>query len=773
MTTTTIPMLAQLKIPPPQSQRTQTSNLPNSMPISTNFLSHLTKRSAHQQLLHQSRAQFFKLGAINDPRLPIFISSKDHMTWWSSLIKDLSNSPKPELCVLLYIALMFHEPALSIVTNPYVIASVLKACSRVLGLSEGTQFHGFAIKSNAIENLYVVNAVIRLYAKCGELIDARCLFDKMPERSVVSWNVIIMGYAESGEWEEVKSLFWLMVEECCFKPDAITLVRMVTACTRTEDCDSGKRVHEYIDENGVVLSLHLRNALMNMYVKFKEMGKACQLFNLMSERDVVSWTTLVSGYAGLGHLEIAIKLFDQMPNRNVVAWNALITGYVSNGCFREAVLLFRDMLALGEKPDKATIVNVLPACMELEDRRLCETIHGYACKGTVVTAIDLSNSLIGMYSKFGRMDSADLLFSKMPLKNEVSWTLMMVGYLQCGEKEIAIEFFNKIPCKDTASWNALMTGLSQCNYFNEALRIFHDMLNAEITPNGLTLVTVLSSCARIGALELGIWIHAYIERNHVRLTGHLASSLIDMYAKCGRVDLSLKVFDTTFVKDLLTWSSMISGFAMHGHSLQALEIFNKMLKNGVKPDGITFLAALSACSHAGLVNEGRYYFNLMTRIYDISPTVEHNSCMVDLFGRCGLLQEAKDFINNNRTSNETSAWGALLNACRLHGDIELAEYAAIEITKLDPVSSGAHVLLSNTYATASRWSKVGKVRNAMKEMGIGKLPGCSSIEVNGIVHEFFAFDASHPQHEEIHSVLHVLLRQMNLQEHYIQLNYFQ
>ncbi|KAK9160881.1 hypothetical protein Syun_007222 [Stephania yunnanensis] len=536
MTTTTIP--ARLKIPPPQAQRTQTSNLPNSMTISTNFLSHLIKRSAHQQLLHQSRAQFFKLGAINDPRLPIFISSKDHMTWWSSLIKDLSNSPKPELCVLLYIALMFHEPALSIVTNPYAIASVLKACSRVLGLSEGTQFHGFAIKSNAIENLYVVNAVIRLYAKCGELMDARCFFDKMPERSVVSWNVIIMGYAESGEWEEVKSLFRLMVEECCFKPDAITLVRMVTACTRTEDCDSGKRVHEYIDENGVVLSLHLRNALMNMYVKFKEMGKACQLFNLMSERDVVSWTTLVSGYAGLGHLEIAVKLFDQMPNRNVVAWNALITGY-----------------ALGEKPDKATIVNILPA---------------------FVTAIDLSNSLMGMYFKFGRMDSADLLFSKMPIKNEVSLTLMMVGYLQCGEKEIAIEFFNKIPCKDTASWNALMTGLSQCNYFNEALRFFHDMLNAEITPNGLNLVTVLSSCAKIGALEPGIWIHAYIERNHVRLTGHSASSLVDMYAKCGRVDLSLKVFDTTSVKDLLTWSSMISGFAMHG------QIHTPQLRDGAR-----------------------------------------------------------------------------------------------------------------------------------------------------------------------------------------------
>ncbi|KAK9137448.1 hypothetical protein Sjap_008042 [Stephania japonica] len=676
-----------------------------------------------------------QMGATNDPLLPIL---KNQMIWWSSLIKELSNSPKPELCVLLYIALMFDESTLLIVRNPYVIASILKACSRILGLSEGTQFHGLAIKCIAIGNLYVVNAIVRLYAKCGELFDARRLFDKMPDRSVVSWNVIIMGYAEMGEWEEVKSLFWLMVEECCFEPDAITLVRMVTACTRTEDCDSGKLVREYIEENGVVLSLHLGNALMNMYAKFKEMGEAHKLFDLMSERDVVSWTTLVSGYAGLGHLEIAIKLFDQMPNRNVVAWNALITGYVSNGCFREAVLLFRDMLALGEKPDKATIVNVLPACMELEDQRLCETIHG-----------------------------------KISIKNEVSWTSMMVGYLQCGEKEIAIKIFNEMPCKDTASWNALMTGLSQCNYFNEALSIFHDMLNAEITPNDLTLVTALSSCARIGALELGIWIHVYIERNCIRLTGHLASSLVDMYAKCGRVDLSLKVFDSKSVKDLLTWSSMISGLAMHGHSLQALEIFNKMLKNGVEPDGITFLAALSACSHAGLVNEGRYYFNLMTRIYNISPTIEHHSCMVDLFGRCGLLQEAKDFINNNRTSKEASAWGALLNACRLHGKVELAEYAAIELMKLDPSSSGAHVLLSNTYATASRWSKVGKVRNAMKEMGIRKLPGCSSIEVNGVVHEFFALDASHPQHEEIYAVLHILLKQMNLQEHYIQSNYFQ
>lgn len=420
------------------------------------------------------------------------------------------------------------------------------------------------------------------------------------------------------------------------------------------------------------------------------------------------------------------------------------------------------------KPDKATVVSVLSACVGLEDLLTGRTVHGYIEKVGINLTLDLSNSLLGMYSKCRSMDSAECLFERMAIRNEVTWTFLMVGYVKCGEKEVALEIFNKMPCKDTVSWNALIASFSQCNYFNEALSLFQEMQRTEFSSNALTLVSILSVCARVGALELGKWVHSFIDRNNVEMDAHLGSSLIDMYAKCGCIELSLEVFNNMSHKDVLTWSTMIQGLAMHGHGKLALVLFRKMLDEGVQPDGITFIGVLSACSHGGLVEEGCHFFHLMTQIYGIPPEIEHYSCMVDLFGRRGLLSEAKDFIENiSATSHGESIWGAFLGACTIHGNVELAEYATSHLLEMDPDNSGAYVLLSNIYAKASRWNKVGMVRNMMKDNGVQKVPGCSLIEVNGAVHEFFAGDVSHPQSKEIYITLRGMEKQSESSGHIV------
>ncbi|MQL90748.1 hypothetical protein Taro_023358, partial [Colocasia esculenta] len=619
--------------------------------------------------------------------------------------------------------------------------------------AEGAQVHACAVKLGAAVDTYVQNTLIQLYFSCGNSLIARQLFDGMPNRSVVTWNCVIAGYAELGFWEDVKSLFWLMIEEFALEsPNSVALVRMLTACTRSGDFEMGKRVHKYMVHNAVDMSLNLANALMNMYAKFGKMDEALMLFRAMPNWDVVSWATLINGYMGIGRFEIARELFDDMPERNIVAWNTMISGYVLNRRFRDALLLFKEMMVLDVKVDHATFICVLTACARSGDFILGSLVHGYIYKFGMEMTLELIHSLLCLYVKCGSMESGERLFKKMTIRNEISWTLMMEGYVRCGKKDIAIEMFNQIPYKDVASWNALITTLCQNNFYKDALDIFEEMLILNVAPNQVTLVSALSACARVGVLALGTWIHAYIDRNKIEMDCHLSSALIDMYAKCGCVDLSLKVFNDMPIKDLLAWSTMIGGLAMHGHANHALVLFREMIDDGLQPDGVTFLGVLVACCHAGLVDEGRHFFALMTQVYGISPTTEHCSCMVDLYGRRGLLSEAKDFIKNVISLPDAgSIWGTLLSACVNHGNIELAECAMNQLLEIDPKNSGAYVLLSNVYAKASKWDNVRKVRNMMKENGVRKIPGCSSIEVNGVVHEFFVGDASHLQCEKIYT----------------------
>ncbi|KAL4200193.1 hypothetical protein AMTRI_Chr03g148510 [Amborella trichopoda] len=633
-----------------------------------------------------------------------------------------------------------HITQTASLSDPHSLSLLLKSCTTIRSLSQATQLHAHLLKLGISSDPYIQNSLIQAYSACDSLALAHQLFDQMPQRTVVSWNCMMAGYSNHGHWKELYSLFLQMMHESSVKPNSVTLVRALTACVKLGDFDTGWRIHRFIKDDFREMPLNLANALLNMYAKSGEMEFAQRFFDNMTEKDVISWTTMISGFAKSGNMAFGRMVFNHMPERTTVSWNAMLSGYIENGLFEDGVSLFLEMVGASEKPDKVTFLNVLALCVRLEHLYMGRSIHGYMHKIGIEPRVNLINSLIEMYIKCGDMQCAKCLFERMSEKNEASWTSMMVGYVKCGCMDRAMKLFNEMPERDVVSWNAIIASHAQKGYPHEALDLFNKMLCSDVSPDGVTLVSALSACGKLGALEQGMWIHALILRNNIERDVHLGTSLVDMYAKCGCIELALGAFHNMPSKDLYAWSTMIQGLAMNGNGENALELLKMMENEGQLPDDVVFLSVLTACSHAGLVQEGRHCFDLMKH-YGLCPKAEHYTCMVDLLARNGLLDEAKEFIEKMSLTGEAE-WRAVLGACRAHGDVALAEYAAQRMIEIDPYNSGAYILLSNLYAEERRWDDVANVRKMMRDRGVQKIPGCSWTVVNGFLQLFMAGDNS-------------------------------
>lgn len=358
-----------------------------------------------------------------------------------------------------------------------------------------------------------------------------------------------------------------------------------------------------------------------------------------------------------------------------------------------------------------------------------------------------------VYARGGDILSAKKLFDTMPEKNLVSSTAMLTCYAKHGQIAAARELFDEFREKDVVCWNVMIDGYTQHGFPNEALALFRRMLKTKVRPNEVTAVAALSACGQIGALESGRWIHSYIENLGIKLNVQVGTALIDMYSKCGSLEDARLIFDKVNDKDVVAWNSMIVGYAMHGFTIDAIRLFNEMLRIGLKPTDITFIGILNACAHAGLVDEGWRFFNSMKDEHAIEPKVEHYGCMVNLLGRCGRVEEANKLIKNMKVQPDSVMWGTLLGACSLHGNIDLGEEIAEYLVSQNLANSGTYILLSNIYAAKGNWDGVAKVRTLMKDSGVQKEPGCSSIEVNNKVHEFLAGDLRHPKSKDIYMML--------------------
>ncbi|XP_076926365.1 pentatricopeptide repeat-containing protein At2g29760, chloroplastic-like [Bidens hawaiensis] len=597
------------------------------------------------------------------------------------------------------------------------------------------QIHAQMLRTGLFHDPFSASTLISAFALSNlqDINYAHQLFDQMPQPNVYTWNALIRAYSSSETPIQSLVIFTQMIHRGNeVSPNKFTYPFVIKAAAEVSDVRVGQVVH-------------------GMAVK-TTFGS-----------DVFVLNSLIHFYASCGCLDSAYSVFLKMPVRDVVSWNSMITGFARGDYADKALKLFKQMQCEGLRPDNVTMMSVLTACTKKLDLGIGRLVHSVIERIGITRSLNLNNALLDMYVKCGTVDNAQKLFGKMPEKDIVSWTTMLVGYAKSGHYVTARKHFESMPNQDIAAWNALISAYEQNGNPKEALNIFNELqVSNKAKPDDITLVSTLSACAQVGALDMGGWIHVYIKKHNIKLRCHLVTALIDMYSKCGDLNKSLEVFkccdDNN--KDVFVWSAMIAGLAMHGHGRDAIKLFKKMQESNVKPNGVTYTNLLCACSHTGLLEEGRDLFTKMKPIYGITPGVKHYACMVDMLGRAGFLEEALELINTMPMPPLASVYGALLGACRLYGNIEVAEHASARLLELEPWNHGAYVLLSNVYAKSGKWDKVASLRKQMKDVGLKKEPGCSSIEVNGCVHEFVVGDNAHSQSKTIYGKLNEVFEKL-------------
>ncbi|KAJ4727131.1 Pentatricopeptide repeat-containing protein [Melia azedarach] len=507
------------------------------------------------------------------------------------------------------------------------------------------------------------------------------------------WNAIIKSYSHGLDPKQALVVFCLMLENgVCVDKFSLSLV--LKACSRLGLVKEGMQIHGLLRKINFGSNLFLQNCLISLYLKCGFLEFARQVFDKMPIRDSVSYNSMIDGYVKSDKIESARELFDSMPIRekNLISWNSMICGYAQQkGRLQIAWELFEKM------PERDLISW---------------------------------NSMIDGCVKRGKMDDAKTLFDRMPKRDSVSWANMINGYAKLGRVDIARGLFDEMPGRDVVACNSMMGGYLQNGCCLEALEIFHGMLcENDLCPDDASLLLVLSAIARLGHTDKGVAVHHYLEKNEFSLNGKHEEKSVDH------------------------WNAMINGLAIHGLGELAFDLLMEMERLSIEPDDITFIAVLNACGHAGLVKEGLFCFELMRRIHKMEPKLQHYGCMVDILGRAGRIQEARRFIEDMPIEPNDVIWRTLLSACKNYDNLNAGEPAAKHLIAINSSSSSSYVLLSNMFAGLGMWNDARRVRSMMKERNLKKIPGCSWIELEGVVHEFFVQDKSHLQAPEIYSML--------------------
>lgn len=550
------------------------------------------------------------------------------------------------------------------------------------------------------QNIDVLHKLM-VFAANTNLTHAEKIFVRVERPTLFIYNVMIKGHVKSGSC--VRALF--LFDELRVKglwPDNYTYPFVLKAVGKLVLVLEGEKIHGFALKSGVLYDCYVCNSVLDMY-------------------------------GALGCVESLDNLFDEIPLRDLISWNILISGFVKSNMFEDAVGVYRMMSREASvQPDEATVVSTLSACTALKHLDLGREIHEYVSTQLGFTMI-IGNALLDMYAKCGCLDIARGIFDAMQEKNVICWTSMVSAYVNSGCLDEARELFERSPVKDLVLWTTIINGYVQFKKVDEAMILFRYMQNDRVKPDKYTLVALLTGCAQLGSLEQGQWLHAYLEENGIPIDAVVGTALIEMYAKCGCLDKSLHIFYQLNQKDTALWTSVISALAMNGNSSMALQLFSEMIRVGIRPDDITFIGVLNACSHGGLVEEGRRHFDSMTEVYQIEPKLEHYGCLIDLLGRAGLLDEAEDKINvipNKDNKIIVPLYGALLSACRNYENVDMGERVAKRLLEIESSDSSSHTLLANIYAAASRWEDVTKVRRKMTTLGPKKSPGCSSLEID-------------------------------------------
>lgn len=592
---------------------------------------------------------------------------------------------------------------------------------------QAKQIQAHMTRTGLIVHLFPLSRLLSFIAldENGDIHYANALFDRIPNPNVYIWNTIIRGCAKKSLFGKGFCYFVRMVNEFV-EMDERSYVFGLKACGGLKDFRVGNSVHCRVWKLGFVEDFIVRNSLIHFYYERGDLISANKTFDDSEVKDVVSWTSMIAGNVKNGMVDDALKVFDEMCERGV-------------------------------DPNEITMVAIFSACARKGDLRLGERVREMAEARGVHFSMNMMNSMLDMYGKCGALKKAMEVFEKMELKDMFSWTSLINGHAKNGEVELAQQLFDNMPKRNAVSWSAMIGGYSQNNRPKKALELFYEMEKEGLHPMEGTLVSVLSACAQSGCMDAGQRIHDYyIKEKRVSLTVILGNAVIDMYAKCGSIDSAREMFNAMVEKDLVSYNSMISAYASHGDADKAIDLFEQMKSLGLKADDITFVGILSACAHGGLVEKGWGYFSEMES-FRLTPAMAHYACMVDLFGRVGLLREAFDLIRSMAMEPDEAIWGALLNGCRMHANVELGKLAAEKLMVIDPEDSGTYMLLAGLCADKRRWSDVRMARSMMRDRGVKKTPGWSAIEVEGEFHEFFVEDGLHPESEAIYRVLGEIL----------------
>ncbi|KAL5561826.1 hypothetical protein UlMin_031573 [Ulmus minor] len=572
-------------------------------------------------------------------------------------------------------------------TNSYTFVSALQACEDSDFEKLGMGIHAAVLKSSHYFDIYVGNALIAMYVRCGRMVDAVRVFNHVEGKDHITYNTMLSGFVQNGMYNEALQLFHDM-QGTGKQPDEVSVLNIISASGRLGNLLNGMEVHAYTIKQGLDSNLQIGNTLIDMYARCCSVSFMGYAFERMASKDYISWTTIIAGYA-------------------------------QNNCHVRALELFRKAQMEGVDIDPMMIESIVLVCKGLKSVHLVKEVHGYVVRRGLYDLV-LQNAIVNVYGECGHVDYASRMFEMIEFKDIVSWTSMLSCFVH--------------------------NGLT-----NEAFELLDLMKEASVEPDAVALMSILAAAGSLSVLNKGKETHGFILRTGFNLS--LVRSLVEMYASCGNLLYAYKVYNFIANKDLVLLTSMINAFGMHGHGKEAIELFDRMEGDGLVPDHITFLALLYACSHSGLIDEGKRYFDLMEKVYQLEPWPEHYASYVDLLGRANRLEEAYQFVNSMESKATAEAWCALLGACRVHSNRELGEIVARKLLDMDPENSGNYVLISNLLAASGRWIDVEKVRMRMKGRGLKKAPGCSWIEVGNKVHAFVARDKSHPESLKIHQKL--------------------
>ncbi|TKY56479.1 Pentatricopeptide repeat-containing protein [Spatholobus suberectus] len=671
-------------------------------------------------------SMYAKCGHLDEARKVFDEMRERNLFTWSAMIGACSRDLKWEEVVELFYDMMRH----GVLPDVFLLPKILKACGKCRDFETGRLIHSMVIRGGMCSSVLVINSILAVYAKCGEMSCAEKLFRRMDERTCVSWNVIITGYCQKGEIEQAQKYFDAMLEEG-IEPGLVTWNILIASYNQLGHCDIAMDLMRKMESSGIT-------------------------------PDVYTWTSMISGFTQKGRINDA---FD----------------------------LLREMFIVGVEPNSITIASAASACASIKSPSMGSEIHSIAVKTSLVDDILLGNSLIDMYAKGGDLEAAQRIFDVMLERdvyswnsiiggycqagfcskahelfmkmqesdsppNVVTWNVMITGFMQSGDEDEALNLFLSVE-KDgkikpnVASWNSLISGFLQSRQKDKALQIFRRMQFFNMAPNLVTVLTILPACANLVAAKKVKEIHCCAVRRNLVSELSVSNAFIDSYAKAGNIMYSRKIFDGLSPKDIISWNSLLSGYVLHGCSESALDLFDHMRKDGLHPNGVTFASIISAYSHAGMVDEGKHAFSNISEEYQIRPDLEHYSAMVYLLGRSGKLGEALKFIQNMPVEPNSSVWAALLTACRIHRNFGMAIFAGERLLELEPENIITQHLLSQAYSLCGKFWEAPEMTKLEKEEKLHSFVGQSWIERNNMVHTFVVGDQSKPYLDKLHSWL--------------------